>query len=264
MLGTLADQMLRRRRAALVTAVVVAALAGAVGGPVAGLLDTTDDFDDPASEAVAVREEIARASGASAAPDVVALMRLGAPIDSPRSRARLARVVEAMRDRDVAQVLAYRGNGPPELLSRDRRSTYVAASFAHGADDGEVVERLERRLDGLPGVALGGAAVTYQQVGDQVSEDLARAEMLAFPILFLVSLLVFRGVVAALLPLAVGIPTILSAFALIRGVNGIEPMSVFALNLIIGLGLGLAIDYSLFVVSRFREELEARGTRAPP
>lgn len=263
MLGRLAELLFRRRRAALAAAVVIAALAGVIGGPVARLLDTSDDFDDPASEAVVVREDIARASGASAAPDAVALVRLGAPVDSPRARATIDRVTEAMRDRDVARVIAYRGNDPPELVSRDRRSTYVAASFAHGADDGEVVERLERRLEGLPGVALGGGAVAFEQVGDQVSEDLARAEMLAFPLLFLVSLLVFRGLVAALLPLAVGIPTILGAFALIRGVNGIEPMSVFALNLIIGLGLGLAIDYSLFVVSRFREELEVRGdTRA--
>ena len=89
-----------------------------------------------------------------------------------------------------------------------------------------------------------------------MQEDLARAELLAFPLLFLVSLVVFRGLVAALLPLAVGMTTVLTTFLLMRGVNEVEPMSVFALNLIIGLGLGLAIDYSLFIVSRFREELE--------
>ena len=80
--------------------------------------------------------------------------------------------------------------------------------------------------------------------------------MIAFPILFLLSLLVFRSAVSALLPLAVGATTILLSFLAIRLVNAhVNPMSIYALNLINGLGLGLAIDYSLFMVWRFREEL---------
>ena len=105
-------------------------------------------------------------------------------------------------------------------------------------------------------MVVGGPEVIGEQVGTQVQEDLARAELLAFPLLFLVSLVVFRGLIAALLPLAIGMTTVLSTFLLMRVVNAIEPMSIFALNLIIGLGLGLAIDYSLFIVTRFREELE--------
>ena len=106
-------------------------------------------------------------------------------------------------------------------------------------------------------------AVAAPQISEQVSEDLARAELLAFPLLFLFSLFVFRGVVAALLPLGVGMMTVLGAFLVMRGIHAVLPMSIFALNLIIGLGLGLAIDYSLFVVSRFREELERHGETAP-
>ena len=106
-------------------------------------------------------------------------------------------------------------------------------------------------------MTVGGGELAQEQVGDQVSEDIARAELLAFPILFLLSFFVFRSLVAALLPLAVGGATIMLSFLAMRFVNGaIEPMSIYALNLITGLGLGLAIDYSLFMVSRFREELE--------
>ena len=94
-----------------------------------------------------------------------------------------------------------------------------------------------------------------------MQEDLARAEMLAFPLLFLLSLVVFRSVVAALLPVIVGATTILTTFVWMRMVNTVEPMSVFAINLITGAGLGLAIDYSLFVVSRFREELATGAER---
>ena len=91
-----------------------------------------------------------------------------------------------------------------------------------------------------------------------MSADIARAELIAFPILFVLSLIVFRSAVSALLPLAVGATTILLSFLAIRAINhSINPMSIYALNLINGLGLGLAIDYSLFMVSRFREELAA-------
>ena len=252
MLGSLARLLHRRRRRVLAGAVVLVVVAGAVGGPVAGLLDSDDDFDPPSAEAVQAREAIARATGASATPDVVALVRLGAPATSDAGQATLQGVVRAARGPEVARVDAYRPGGPEELVSRDGRSTYVAVTLRDGEDADGVVDRLEER----PGVLLGGGAVLQEQVGEQVQEDLARAELYAFPLLFLVSLLVFRGLVAALLPLAVGMTTVLTTFLLMRGVNAVEPMSIFALNLIIGLGLGLAIDYSLFVVSRFREELE--------
>src|SRR5829696_8800353 len=236
--------MFHRRRRVLV--------GGAVGGPVAGLLDSDDDFDPPSAEAVQAREAIARATGASATPDIVALVRLGAPADSAPAQAKLRDVARVASGPEVARVAAYEPGGPRELVSKDGQSSYVAVTLRDGADAEPVIDRME----GLPQVALGGPEVVGEQTGTQVQEDLARAETLAFPLLFLVSLLVFRGVVAALLPLAVGMTTILTTFLLMRGVNVVEPMSVFALNLIIGLGLGLAIDYSLFIISRFREEVE--------
>jgi uncharacterized membrane protein YdfJ with MMPL/SSD domain len=252
MLSSLASRMYRRRRRVLIGTVLWVVLAGAVGGPVAGLLDSDDDFDPPGAEAVQAREAIAHATGASASPDVVALVRLGAPADSAAAQAKLREVARAAAGPEVARVDAYTPGGPRELVSKDGQSSYVALTLRDGADSEAVIDRMED----LPQVALGGPEVIGEQAGTQVQEDLARAELIAFPLLFLVSLVVFRGVVAALLPIAVGMTTVLSTFLLMRGVNEIEPMSVFALNLIIGLGLGLAIDYSLFVVSRFREEVE--------
>ncbi len=259
MLASLARLMFRRRRRVLVGAVLLVIFAGAIGGPVAGLLDSEDDFDPPGAEAVQAREAIADATGASATPDVIALVRLGAPADSAAAQAELRDVARAAAGPEVARVDAYEPGGPRELVSTDGRSSYVAVTLRDGADSDAVIDRMED----LPHVALGGPDVINEQAGTQVQEDLARAELLAFPLLFLVSLLVFRGVVAALLPLGVGMITVLTAFLMMRGVNEVEPMSVFALNLIIGLGLGLAIDYSLFIVSRFREEVEqGRDTAA--
>jgi RND superfamily putative drug exporter len=257
MLDSLARLVFRRRRRFLVGAVLLVFVAGAIGGPVAGLLDSDDDFDPPSAEAVQAREVIADATGASATPDVIALVRLDAAADSRAGQEKLRAVVAAAEGPEVARVDAYEPGGPREMVSRDGRSSYVAVTLRADADHEPVVDRLE----GSPGVTVGGPEVVGDQAGEQVQEDLARAEMIAFPLLFLVSLFVFRGLIAALLPIAVGAVTVLSTFLLMRGVNEIEPMSVFALNLIIGLGLGLSIDYSLFMVSRFREEVgKGRGT----
>ena len=255
MLDRLAAFLYRRRRRVLWASLVVVLAAGFFGGPVFGLLESGDDFDDPQAEAPRASQDIARATGASASPDLVALVRLGAPADSPEAQRKLARVASALEDRGVADVAAYRSGGNRALVSEDGRSSYVVATFKADADD--ALERVQPRLERIPGVTVGGGEVAGEQVGEQVSEDIARAELLAFPILFLLSLFVFRSFVAALLPLAVGGATIMLSFLVMRVVNGaIEPMSIFALNLITGLGLGLAIDYSLFMVSRFREELE--------
>ena len=110
-------------------------------------------------------------------------------------------------------------------------------------------------------MALGGAVFAGDQTGKQATSDLAIAELIAFPLLALLSLLVFRGV-AALLPVAIGGLSVLGTFALLRAINTVLALSPFALNLVIGLGLGLAVDYSLFFVSRFREEL-GRGADVP-
>jgi RND superfamily putative drug exporter len=255
MLDRLGAFIHRRRRLVLWSSLVVVLAAGFFGGPVFGLLDTGDDFDDPQAEAPRASADIARATGASASPDLVALVRLGAPADSPEAQRKLDRVAAALRDRGVASVARYEPGGNRSLVSEDGESSYVAARFAINA--GDTLERVQPRLERIDGVTVGGNELAQEQVGTQVSEDIARAELLAFPILFLLSLFVFRSVVAALLPLAVGGATIMLSFLVMRVVNAqIEGMSIYALNLITGLGLGLAIDYSLFMVSRFREELE--------
>jgi uncharacterized membrane protein YdfJ with MMPL/SSD domain len=255
-LERLAGFLYRRRRLVLVFAVLVVLLGGVFGGPVFGALDSSGDFEDPKGESVRAREALNRATGANATPDVVVLVRLGAPADSRRGQARLDQVERRLRDPGVAQLVRYRPGGDRRLVSRDGDDSYLVATFRADVDEEAVIDRMESRLEGQPGVVLGGSEVAGRQVGEQVSGDIARAELLAFPLLFLLSLFVFRGVLAALLPLAVGITTILISFLVMRAVNEVEAMSIFSLNLITGLGLGLAIDYSLFMVSRFREELE--------
>jgi len=258
----LARLIYRRRRLVLAFTVVFMLFAGAYGGPVVSLLDSDDDFEDHGSESVLARDAVERATGRSASPDMVVLVRLGAPVGSPQAQEKLARVAQELRHPDVAEVVAVRDGEPRELISRDGRSTYLLAIFSTDVDDDVLAEQLQRRVEREPGVTAGGGQLAFMQVGEQVEQDLARAEMLAFPLLFLLSLVVFRSVVAALLPVLVGGTTIIATFVWLRLVNEVEPMSVFAINLITGAGLGLAIDYSLFVVSRFREELASGADTA--
>nr|MBA3358131.1 MMPL family transporter [Thermoleophilaceae bacterium] len=123
----------------------------------------------------------------------------------------------------------------------------------------KAAERLGKELNGAQ-VRLGGFAAASADVNEQVENDLKRAELLAFPILFVLSLLFFRSTVAAALPLLVGGLAIVGTFAGLNAANEVTDISVFALNLTTGLGLGLAIDYSLFMVARYREEIAAVGT----
>ncbi len=181
---------------------------------------------------------------------------------SDAARDRVRRVEEILEaEPAVDRVVTYYESPDPSLVSDDRRSTYLLAYFAAAGDkeQQEAAERVEQALASFPGVILGGAAVANQQVNEQVSHDLERAELLALPLLFLLSLVFFRGLVAAVLPPLLGGLSIILTFAALRAVSEVVPVSIFALNLVTGLGLGLAIDYSLFVVSRYREELARVG-----
>jgi uncharacterized membrane protein YdfJ with MMPL/SSD domain len=262
MLDALARLIHRRPGRVLALAAVFAIAAGIVGGPVAGLLDSDGDFEHASSESVVARERIARATGALVTPSVVALVRTPDGATGDAGRARVAALVRMMRaDNDVARVDSLLAVPDPRaFVSPDGRSTYVAATLRSDVDEADAADRLKARLAGARGVTLGGGAIAADEVSGQVQKDLARAELLAFPLLFLLSLVFFRGLVAALLPLVVGGISIVGTFLAIRLVNGeITGMSVFAINLVTGLGLGLAIDYSLFMASRYREEIARLG-----
>jgi RND superfamily putative drug exporter len=247
MFRALADLADRRPRRTVIAAVVLAVLAAALGGSVADRLGPYD-ADDPASESYRAGQLLER-SGANPTVDVVALT----------DRAQAERIAaELRRDPDIGRVTSPRQGGPG-FVSRDRTRAYVTASFRPGVDEPDVSERLIDRFEGRDGVLLGGVEITQRQANEQVSKDLARAEMLAFPILFVLSLLFFRSAVAALLPLLVGGLSIVFTFLALRVASDLGTVSVFALNLVTGLGLGLAIDYSLFMVSRYREEIARHG-----
>jgi uncharacterized membrane protein YdfJ with MMPL/SSD domain len=257
MFTALADLAYRRGRRVVIVAVLAALVAGAVGSSVADRLDPYN-ADDPASESYRA-EHLLERSGSEPTVDVVALVETEADVRSAPGRARVERVAAELRgDPDVATVTTFEEGGRA-LISRDGTASYVTASLTPEADESDAADRLLESFEGRDGVTLGGGSIANRQANEQVSEDLARAELLAFPILFLLSFLFFRSLVSALLPLLVGGLAIVLTFLALRLASDLGSVSVFALNLVTGLGLGLAIDSSLFIVSRYREEIAKYG-----
>ncbi|MBW9205439.1 MMPL family transporter [Mumia sp. zg.B17] len=244
---------------------LVLAAAGAYGtGVFAALSD--GGFDDPGSESYRASELIDDSVGRHGA-DVVAVYESDEmTVDAAPFRAAVTEVVEGLSDEAVEQVMVYGAPGTDALVSADRHATSVVITLA-GDDEDAVLEAYDEVRPALDGaavengtldLAVAGKSAVFDDVSTTVSQDIARAEMLAMPLVLLLSLVVFGSVVAALMPVGVGAVAVLGAFAVVRLLTTVTDVSVFALNIITLLGLGLAIDYALFVVSRFREELAVR------
>jgi RND superfamily putative drug exporter len=258
MLAALARLASRRPWRVVAVAAAFVVLALVVGAPGLGSL-TSQGFDDRSREGVRARDAISAATGAESEPGVIALIRPGAPVLGRAGRAAVLQVERELRALPaVARVVGPFSGGGPSLISRDGRAGYLAAYLRSDDDAGQVMNRFR----GDSRVTLGGGAVVRKEANDIVGQDLLRAEILAFPILFLISLWVFRGVVAALLPPVIGGVVIVGGFLGLSLVNHVHDISVYAINLVTGLGLGLAIDESLLMVSRYREEIAASGPGA--
>ena len=229
----------RYARWILVATALATAVSLALGGSVVSRLKSSPSlFQDPGSQSVRAFDALQRASGVEPNPGVVAFVRRG-NLDAVRSR------IEA--DPDVARTAVV--------------GSFVFGFFerAPGASSQRAASRLRREFADDSGVVLGGGPIASQEINKTVRGDLARAELIALPIVLLLSLFVFRGFVAALLPPLVGMAAIGLTFLGLRAVAQVMDVSVFALNLVTGLGLGLAIDYTLLLVSRHREEIERCG-----
>jgi RND superfamily putative drug exporter len=237
-------------------------VAGATwGAGVFGAL-TGGGYADPDSEAIRAYARIAAEVG-QRDPDLIVLWSSDtATVDDPAVRSAVTTVVGGLRQRpEVVAVTSYLDpQAPPALVATDRRATYAAVHLRDGDEDAKVAayHAIAGDLD-APGLRtdVGGTVAFLDQSNAQTEEDIVRAETFSLPVLLVLLILIFRGVVAALSPLLIGGVAILGAFVAVRALTYVTDISVFAINVITLLGLGMAVDYALFVVSRFREELAA-------
>ena len=197
---------------------------------------------------------------------VILLFRPGAEVpadvNNPAYRDAVEQVVALIsRNPDVRSVTSYAMTGDARLRSENGQLSYAIVQLDRSNDEGVTAFlrlREQARSDRLE-VMLGGELATYVDIREQLERDIWRAEVVSFIALAFLLVWVFGSVTAAMLPLVVGGTTILLSVTLLKLCTVFVDISVYAANVVSMLGLGLAIDYGLFIVSRFREELERTG-----
>jgi RND superfamily putative drug exporter len=247
-----------RRRLPVALAWVVVLIAGlGVGGEVFGRLGTGSGLRDDA-ESVVVSDLLAQVGGDGGG--MTGLID-GRSVDDPAFRAELD---DAVRDLEAVPGVQ-RVTGPladgrpiPGLVARDERAVLVRVELETGLPGGgqAQLDQVDQRLRAVdaPRVLVGGDEIAREEFQEQAQRDLERGEALALPVMLVLLLLVFRGVVAALTPLLMAAVAVAGALLILLGVSEFADISAYSVNVITMLGLGLAVDYSLLVVSRFREE----------
>ncbi|WP_411096474.1 MMPL family transporter [Streptomyces sp. 020-2-3H-GM] len=248
-----------RPRLALLAALVITALAVFAGSGVADRMGS-GGWQAPDAESTYASEVLAREFPASQ-PNLLLLVDSGsASVDDPDVAAEAGRLAKRLdAEPGVSGVGSYWATRSPALRSEDGHEAIIAARI--GGDEktaGETLDRIAPDFAGERGpvtVSVGGPVAVQHEMQTIIQEDLLRAELIALPVTLILLVMVFGSAVAALLPLGVGIVAILGTNAVLRGLTELTDVSVFAMNLTTALGLGLAIDYALFIVRRFREEL---------
>ena len=241
---------------------LVAALC-AVGALIAGssVFDRAQPFgfSDSASESSRAYHLIEDATGEHAVPPVLLLITPGEPADSARGRAAIGAAARKLAGVDgVVRVVT--PSMDRSLVSDNGTQALVEGMVSRSVHNlAKVGDRVDSAFAGDGSVQVGGTAVAAVQLNNVTEDDLRKIELFAAPFLLLISFLVFRSLVAALLPLVVGGLSIALTLAALDGLSHVMTVDIFALNVVTVLGLGLAIDYSLFMVSRYREELARSG-----
>jgi len=248
-----------RPRLSLLVALVLTALAVVAGSGVADRLGS-GGWEDPAAQSTYATKALEREFPASQ-PNLLLLVDAGtASVDDPSVAAEAKRLAARLAtERGVTGVGSYWESGSPALKAKDGHEALVAARITgEEKTASETLDRLAPSYRGTHGpveVKVGGPVAVRHEMQETIREDLTRAELIALPVTLVLLVMVFGSAIAALLPLGVGIIAILGTNAVLRGLTEFTDVSVFAMNLTTALGLGLAIDYALFIVRRFREEL---------
>jgi RND superfamily putative drug exporter len=277
MLGSIARLAIRFRKTVLAVFILFVAVAATFGGSVTSQLSANGGFDDPASESSRALVDL-QTKLAQGRPQmtVVVSARNGAGVDAQSTSAagtqltrELTSLVAAQQSKpDPGAVTSYWTAGSqPTLRSKDGKYALILARLAMSNDQAVRVDNKIKGQVTTDAQTLGlsaqlvGLAPLYGDVTDRVETDLVRAEAIAIPITAVLLILVFGSAVSALMPLTIGGLAVLGTMLTLRVVASFTDVSVYSVNLATSLGLGLGIDYGLFILTRYREELRKGATR---
>jgi len=241
----------------LIAGLILVAAAAIYGLGVFGSL-SSGGYDDPASES-ARSLVMEHATFTSHDADIVIIYSSASmKVSDPAFRASVASVINGLPKGSIQRITSWYQTPAPALISKDQHATRVilALSSTSSAQKAALYDQVSPHLDarGLS-TTVGGAWAVFRDVNQTVSRDIAKAEEISMPIVIILCLVFFGSVTSALMPAFVGGVAIFGAFAFVRAITMLTDVSVFSINIITLIGMGLAIDYALFVVSRFREEL---------
>ncbi|MGW7077352.1 MMPL family transporter [Streptomyces sp. NPDC054866] len=271
MFSALGSALHAKRRLTLYLVIGLAVLAALFGGTLQSkVTNGLADYDDPTGSHTVARKVIQEATGIDAQQGYALLIRTDEAIEpgGPRPEAVTAGIA-LLKDRpEVKRVVDYKSAGDPALISKDARSTVLVGAVRPMKDKEtkDAEKALQKAIDADPALRghahLGGPTIGMVQVGEVTTKDLSMAEGIALPVVLVLLFLVFRGLVAALLPVIGAIFTLLLTMAGLRLVTLFDNVSTGALNLAFALALGLAVDFGLLIVSRYRDELAQHGPGA--
>ena len=261
MLQRIAHLAIAAPRRIIAAAVLVMVAAGVFGIPVAKSL-SAGGLQDPTSESDQATKLLVDKFGRGDMDLVISVTSdAGAQGDAARAVGTdiAARLQASPYVAQVTSAWTAPPSAAPALISKDGKTGLIVAGITGGESGAQkhaktLTDQLVHDRDGVT-VRAGGEAMIYVQVNGQSEKDLLMMESIAIPLSFVVLVWVFGGLLAAALPLAVGGFAILGSMAVLRAVTLVTDVSIFALNLTVAMGLALAIDYTLLIISRFRDEL---------
>jgi RND superfamily putative drug exporter len=268
MFETWGRTLYRRRRLTLSLALLFVIFAAVWGTGVFGKLSSGDNFTPPSSQSQREANQAAQVFGRNDA-DVVVLYRSATmTVADPAYRQAVTTALDALPRKDVAGVTTYWSTGSPSLVSHDRHATYAVLQLT-GADDAArhtTYDAIKAELT-PPSLAangvtaeVGGNVPMEVAINNEVTADIAKAEGFSMPVLLILLMVIFGSLAAAALPVAIGGVAILGSFTVLRLLTTLTTVSIYSVNITTILGLGLGIDYGLFMVTRFREELHRQDT----
>lgn len=259
MFQTLSRLIITRSKVMLTGYLVAIVIAGGIGAQVFAKFDS-GGYSDPNSDSAKAWEYLEETFKVKD-PTVVLIVKSKEGVDDPSVRERALRLEAELRaEKSAETVVSYWSTNAPSLRSSDGKSAFIfiylrSSDFSKiDSAGGYYQSKYDRDYEGLD-IDASGTAVFANAINGKIQDDLKLAEAISIPITFILLLLIFGAMVASAMPLMVGVTAILGTFFVLFLLTFFTDVSIFALNLTTGLGLGLGIDYALLMVNRFREEL---------